>query len=110
MNQPTLLADASAIEIDDFVSNEDSITIRVHSTQPRAVCPGCRIWSDSLKCRYIRRLADLPWHNVAVRLELHTRKFRCRNSLYQQKVFCERLPQVAASYARRTMRLNEALC
>ncbi len=109
MNQTTLLADPSAIEIDEFVSNDDSITIRVHSRQPKADCPRCRQPSGSLKGRYVRRLADLPWHNVAVGLELHTRKFRCRNALCRQKVFCERLPQVAASYARRTMRLNEAI-
>ena len=104
-----MLADPSAIEIDAFVSNDDSITIRVHSTQPSATCPGCRISSDSLKCRYVRQLSDLPWHDVAVRLELHTRKFRCRNGLCRQKVFCERLPRVAARYARKTALLNEVL-
>ena len=109
MNQTTLLADPSAIEIDAFVSNQDSITIRVHSTQPKADCPSCHQPSGSMKCRYIRRLADLPWHDVAVSLELHTRKFRCRNALCGQKVFCERLPQVAAGYARRTRRFNEAI-
>ena len=109
MSHPTLLADPSAIELDAFVSNEDSITIRVHSTPPTADCPHCRQPSGSLKCRYVRRLADLPWHDVTVKLELHTRKFRCRNSLCRQKVFCERLPQVAGGYARRTMRLNEAM-
>ncbi len=109
MNQTTLLADPSAIKIDAFVSNEDSITIRVHSTQPKAFCPGCHQPSGSLKCRYVRHLADLPWQGVAVRLELHTRKFRCRNELCRQKIFCERLPQVAAAYARRTLRLNEAM-
>ena len=109
MSHPTLLADPSAIEIDAFASDDDSITIRVHSTQPSATCPGCRISSDSLKCRYVRQLSDLPWHDVAVRLELHTRKFRCHNELCQKKVFCERLPRVAARYARKTVRLNEAM-
>ena len=109
MNQPTLLADPSAIEIDEFVSIEELVTIRVHSTQPKADCPSCHQPSGSMKCRYVRRLADLPWHDVAVRIELQTRKFRCRNSFCRQKVFCERLPRVAASYARRTMRLNEVM-
>ncbi len=109
MNQPTLLADPNAIEIDAFVSNSDSITIRVYSTQPKAFCPCCAQPSSSLKSRYTRNLADLPWHGVAVGLELHTRKFRCRNNICHTKVFCERLPQVAASYARRTVRLNDAM-
>ena len=109
MNQPTLLADPATIEIDAFIPNSDSITIRVYSTQPKAFCPCCAQPSSSLKSRYVRSLADLPWHGVAVGLELHTRKFRCRNDVCHRKVFCERLPQVAASYARRTVRLNDAM-
>ena len=42
-------------------------------------------------------------------MELHTRKFRCRNELCPRKVFCERLPKVAAAYARKTVRLNSAM-
>jgi len=62
-----------------------------------------------LHSHYTRRVADLPWHGVAAKLELHTRKFRCRNVLCPQKVFCERLPKVVDSYARKTLRLNTAL-
>lgn len=109
MSQTTLLADPSAIEIDAFVSNNDSITIVVHSMQPQAYCPECNQPSGSLKCRYVRHLADLPWQGVKVELELHTRKYRCRNELCKQKVFCERLPQVAVRYARRTVRLRETM-
>lgn len=109
MTVTNLLADPAAIEIDAFVSNTDSITIRVHSIQPVAFCPDCNEPSGSLKCRYLRQIADLPWHGVAVRLELHTRKFRCRNELCQRKVFCERLLNVADVYARKTVRLNEAI-
>lgn len=104
-----MLADPAAIEIKHFVSNDDSITIVVASIQPTAKCPQCNEPSSSLKTRYLRRLADLPWHGVAVRLELHTRKFRCQNELCARKVFCERLPKVAARYARRTVRLSEAI-
>jgi transposase len=58
---------------------------------------------------YTRKVADLPWHGVAVRLDLRTRRFRCRNSLCTKRVFCERLPRVVAHYARRTVRMEEAL-
>jgi transposase len=44
-----------------------------------------------------------------VRLELRTRRFRCRNSLCTSRVFCERLPRVVAHYGRKTIRLGEAL-
>ena len=58
---------------------------------------------------YLRRVADLPWHGIAVRLELHTRRFFCVNELCQRRIFCERLPSVVAAYARKTVRLIAAL-
>jgi len=81
MNANTLLADPSAIAIDKFVPHDDSITIVVRSIQPTADCPECHQPSSSLKARYLRRFDDLPWHNVPIRIELHARKFRCRNGL-----------------------------
>lgn len=65
--------------------------------------------SARVHSRYTRAVADLPWHGVAVRLELHTRRFRCQNSLCSRCIFCERLPQVVAHYGRKTVRLNAAL-
>lgn len=58
---------------------------------------------------YTRSVADLPWHGVAVRLHLRTRRFRCRNSLCTKRIFCERLPRVVAHYGRKTVRLDDAL-
>src|SRR5437868_13307809 len=54
-------------------------------------------------------VADLPWQGISVNLELHTRRFRCDNDLCPRRIFCERLPQVVAAYARKTVRLNDAL-
>ncbi|MBA2732523.1 MAG: ISL3 family transposase, partial [Acidobacteria bacterium] len=109
MNANTLLADPTSIEIEKFVSHDDEITIVVRSIQPMAHCPRCHQPSCSLKTRYLRRIADLPWHGIAVGLQLLTRKFRCRNELCQQKVFCERLPTVVAPFARRTVRLSKVI-
>ncbi len=109
MNPNALLADPCAMAIDKFVSNTDSITIVAHSIQQSAVCPLCGLSSTNLKGHYIRRITDLPWQGVPVRLEFTVRKFRCRNTLCPQKVFCERLPQVVFPNARRTVRLTDAL-
>lgn len=109
MNVSTLLADPNAIGLESFISNNDSITTIVRACQKTVCCPLCNAPTGSLHSNYIRQVADLPWHGVAVRLELHTRKFRCRNELCLRKVFCERLPKVAARYARKTVRLNDAL-
>jgi len=59
--------------------------------------------------RYVRTVADLPWQGVAVKLELHARRFHCENILCVTSIFCERLPSVVAHYARKTVRLNAAL-
>ncbi len=109
MDANTLLADPAVIAIEKFVPRADAITVVVRSTRPTARCPLCDQPSSSLKTHYLRRVADLPWHGVAVRLELQTRKFRCRNALCPRKVFCERLPSVVAPYSRRTARLSRAV-
>ena len=109
MDVSTLLADHSAISLEAFVSRQNLIVMRVHAVQKTVRCPLCNEHSRSLHSRYTRQVADLPWHGVAIRLELHTRKFRCRNELCHRRVFCEILPKVVLSYARQTVRLNSAL-
>jgi transposase len=109
MEFTTLLADPAAINIRSFVSKPHSITIVVQAMQPQARCPKCQHPSSCLHSHYQRTVADLPWHGVTVKLQLQTRKFRCRNELCVQKVFCERLPKVVNAYARKTIRLNGAL-
>ena len=81
----------------------------IRSCQKTVCCPLCYEPTNSLHSHYRRRTADLPWHGVAIGLELHTRKFRCRNELCRRKVFCERLPKVVDVYARKTVRLNAAM-
>lgn len=109
MNVTTLLADPAAISLSCFVSELNSITVVVRSVQPKPCCPRCGQPSSSLHSHYTRTVADLPWHGVAIKLQLHTRKFRCHDEFCTQKVFCERLPKVVAAYGRKTVRLNEAL-
>jgi transposase len=75
----------------------------------QAICPRCHSPSAHLHSRYIRRLADLPWLGIAIRLEIQARRLYCRRLDCPQRIFCERLPTFVAPYARRTLRLNEAL-
>lgn len=107
MQVSTLSADPEAIRILSFVANSDSITILAQTSQALGVCPICHHCSQSLHSHYTRRLTDLPWQGVAIRIELKTRKFRCRNEVCRRKVFCERLPKVVESYGRQTIRLQE---
>lgn len=89
MQVSTLLADPEVISLESFVSQESVIVLRVRTVLKQAKCPLCQSISKSLHSRYIRQIADLPWHGVAVRLELHSRKFRCRNEVCRRKVFCQ---------------------
>jgi transposase len=110
MDATTLLADPAAIRLEKIIQHHGSLTLVVMATQPRPECPRCHRPSSRVHSYYIRTVADLPWHGVAVKLELRARRFRCKNSLCTKRVFCERLPRVVASYGRKTVRMGEALC
>src|SRR5215218_7118622 len=109
MQPQHLLADPTSIRLEKIVQHNSSLTLVVTATQPRPECPRCHRPSTRVHSYYTRRVADLPWHGVAVRLELYTRRFRCKNSLCTKRVFCERLPRFVAHYGRKTVRLDDAL-
>jgi len=109
MNTAALLADPTATRLVCIRPSLRPITLVVTTSALWAECPSCHRRSTRVHSRYVRRVADLPWHGIAVRLELHTRRFRCRNSLCAQRIFSERQPRVVAHYARKTVRLNAAL-
>jgi|SRR5215213_1364921 len=109
MDASTLLADPAAIHLEKIISGDSSLTLVVKATRPQAECPRCHRPSTRVHSYYTRHVADLPWHGVAVRLELRARRFRCKNSLCTKRIFCERLPRVVAHYGRKTVRLDDAL-
>jgi transposase len=85
------------------------MTLVIQSVQKGALCPSCEVKSTCVHSRYARKLADLPWLGIAVKIELLARRFFCGNASCSQHIFCERLPSVVGKHARRTIRLNEAL-
>jgi transposase len=109
MEITTLLADPEAIHLEKIRQHPSSLTLVVKATRTEIECPCCHRPSTRVHSYYIRKVADLPWHGVAVQLHLRTRRFRCKNSLCTKRIFCERLPRVVAYYGRKTMRMNEAL-
>src|SRR5436190_2400273 len=109
METSTLLADPEAIRLEKIVQHASSLTLVVRAKRAQAACPRCLRPSTRVHSYYTRKVADLPWHGVSVRLELRTRRFRCKNSLCTKRIFCERLPRVVAHYARKTVRMDEAL-
>jgi transposase len=109
MQPQHLLADPTSIRLEKIIQHDCSLTLVIRTTRAEAECPRCRRPSTRLHSYYTRRVADLPWHGVAVLLDLRTRRFRCRNSRCLMRVFCERLPRVVAHYGRKTVRLDDAL-
>jgi transposase len=104
MNTSTLLVDPRQLRLEGMNASEQTITLLVPTIQPHASCPRCHQSSARIHSRYARTLADLPWLGIAVRVELHTRRFFCQHPACAPQIFCERLPTVVAPYARRTLR------
>jgi len=95
-----------ACEVDDTTTQ---ITLRVQSTQTSAPCPLCATPARRIHSDYGRTLADLPWAQYRVCLQLRVRKWFCRNRSCHRRIFTERLPTIAAPWARRTLRLAQRL-
>jgi transposase len=93
-----------ACEVDEATAQ---ITVAVHSTQATAPCPLCTTPAQRIHSHYKRTLTDLPWAAYRVRLQLRVRKWFCRNRHCPRRIFTERLPTVAAPWARRTLRLAQ---
>jgi transposase len=106
-----LLPDATTLRLDACEVDEaaEQITLAVQSTQTSAPCPLCAIPARRIHSDYERTLADLSWGQYRVCLQLRVRKWFCRNRACPRRIFTERLPTVAAPWARRTLRLAERL-
>lgn len=104
---PTILPDHASLHLVRLEAEEQCILAVVATTALEALCPVCQCRSESIHSHYVRHVADLPWAGWAVRLELHVRRFFCRNKECTRQIFTERLPNVVAPYARRTMRLTD---
>jgi len=102
----TLLPDPTQLHLLGLTADGATITAHTIATASTSPCPLCGQPSARVHSRYPRTLADLPWLGVAMRLELRVRKFFCDNPACERLIFTERLPGVAATYGRRTLRLE----
>lgn len=106
---PHLLPDPAHLRLDLLRADDGLVTVIVSAKSVMSQCPLCHEPSQRVHSRYHRTLADLPWNGVAVRLRLTVRRFFCQTRDCKQRIFTERLPDLAAPYARRTLRLTEAM-
>ena len=96
------------LRVSHMDGREKPLVLLVEPVSATARCPLCGSGSTRIHSRYPRTLADLPWRGIAVTFKVHARKFFCENKACERRIFCERLPDVAA-YARKTGRLEHTL-
>ena len=91
-----LLPDATVLRLEACAIDDTTaqITLRVQSTQTRAPCPLCATPARRIHSDYGRTLADLPWAQYRVSLQLRVRKWFCRNRHCRRRIFTERLPTI----------------
>jgi len=102
-----LLPWLSWLHLNEIAISDERIIFVLQSTQNEPPCPVCRHPGAAVHSHYARRIADLPCAGMGVRLQIHVRKFFCRNPGCRRSVFCERLLDLAVAYARCTQRLQD---
>jgi transposase len=105
----TILATPNLLKIEKIALYPGEVRLVAKARPLKSACPSCGRQSDKVHSRYRRHLADLPWEGIPARLILSARKFFCRNPECRQRIFCERLPRLAARYAHQTLRFNELI-
>src|SRR5262245_34256006 len=81
------------------------IVVELESIASRRPCPLCSTLAHRVHSHYLRTVADLPWADLSISLQLQVRKFFCDNPTCMRKIFTERLPALVAPSARRSLRL-----
>jgi len=94
--------------IDNIKHNNSSINVFASIKSKRSQCPGCGSFSTSVHDSYTRKLADLSAFQNSTTILLRTRKFKCKDSSCDRKVFSEQTPHTMR-YSRRTARASSIL-
>ena len=109
MLRPTLNPDPTSLSLEAIHPDQASITIVLRTCRSAVACPVCGQRTERVHSWYQRTLADLPWQGLAVRFQVFTRRWFCSSATCSCRIFTERLPQVMAPSARRTLRLTEVV-
>ncbi|MBD2234978.1 ISL3 family transposase [Phormidium tenue] len=105
-----LLPSSSLFRLESYtIESGDCLLLTLSSTQAIIPCPLCGGLTHRIHSHYERTLADLPCVHFRLRLILQVCKFFCPNTECRRRIFTERLPEVAAPWARKTVRLIQRL-
>jgi transposase len=95
---------AACLNVVSVERSEQAWTVTVHSRLP-SFCPGCSAQSKSRHSTYWRTFRDLSAQGAPVIVQARLGRWRCRNQQCDRRIFTERVPGLAAPFARRTARL-----
>src|SRR5215204_4720380 len=102
----TVLPAPKLLDLIGVRATQNAITLAARTSSRVARCPVCCARSARVHSHYTRTLADLPWQGIPVTVRLRVRRFFCDQKTCNRVIFAERLPGLAAHYARRTERLD----
>lgn len=109
MTSPLFTTLFPGMTLRDVQTEPEHITITMQPQSNSASCPRCGEISTRIHSSYTRSPHDVPLAERLVRIIIQVRRFRCPNPLCGTSTFAERLPQLLAPYAQRTLRLQRAL-
>jgi transposase len=98
------------VQVERLLAPKDHIIIVLHAVRASVPCPECGQPCHRVHSYYERRLSDLPWNGIPVKIRLRTRRFFCDGTNCAGWIFAERLPGTSGTYSRRTQRMQETLC
>jgi hypothetical protein len=104
---PYLLPPGASFRVAGLVIDAEAheLIVEVDAIAAGCPCPSCHHLAERVHSHYWRSVVDLPWAVLLVHLHLHVRKSFCDNQACPRKIFTERLPNLVAPSAKRTLRL-----
>jgi len=109
MSLKKLFPHLQSLRLESATVDTDKVTITVAVKRASARCPLCGCRSTRIHSHYRRTVADLPVSCRIVVLVVHVRRFRCLTPACPRRIFAERLPDLVAPYARKSVGLHQAL-
>jgi len=88
---------------------ESHFALTLMTKNAQGICPDCGKKSCSKHSTYVRKLLDLPWAGIPVKVNLSVNKYYCKNEECSRKIFSQRFANELEPYARRTRRLDRHL-
>ena len=97
------------LEITAVSETTEEVLVHVTSYRQTSCCPLCSTPSSAVHSYYRRHPLDLPCVGRPIRLLLTVKKFFCRETSCDRKIFTERLPELIEVSSRLTKRLRSSV-